>query len=366
MKVMILTSYYTGYGHASITSSIEDVFKTRQIDYKIVESFDMCSKLFLTIGKSYGSVTRKRPKFWGFTFNFTHKHYKFINDNYRNSLKRKFLKMYNEYRPDVVVSVHPVFVGNIADIIEKYELNCKFITLLADLVTISNMWIDTRSDLIICPTTESYAFALRRGADIDKLRIVNLPTRTKITESAKRITSVTAEVNPETKFFMMSGGEGSGDMAGTIEQILKIDNSLITVIAGRNIKLEKTLKEKYKDNPRVTVYGFVNNINELMPRHDIAVVRGSPNVLMECINLLLPMVVTETLPGQEVGNIDFLINRGLGLYCNNKSKLINIINRYLENNKKLLLETKQKQFEYRDLAAAEKVADCITEAVVNF
>jgi len=157
----------------------------------------------------------------------------------------------------------------------------------------------------------------------------------------------------------MSGAEGSGDMEANIKELLKIKNSSVTVIAGRNAVLEKGLKDEYEGNPAVEIHGFVNNIDELLPRHDIAIVRGSPNVLMECVNLAVPVIVTDYLGGQEPGNVDYIITRGLGLFCFDKTKLRDFVEQYLCNGRELLKATRKNQFNHRDLDSAKKIAELI-------
>ncbi|MDR1695089.1 MAG: glycosyltransferase [Endomicrobium sp.] len=358
-RILILTSYLTGHGHASITSAVEDALRERNVDFKTVEAYGMCSKTWLMSAKSYGRITRNYPKLWEFLFNFAAVFPGFVDWMTAANCKRKFLKTFKEYMPDTIVSIHPIFVGSILGILEKNKLPCRFITVIADLVSISPLWTDKRADLTICPTRESLAYALRKGISPDKLEVVNLPTRSKITKSAGTVRETGSESGGPVKLFMMSGGEGSGDMAANVRELLKVENSRITVIAGRNARLEKSLKDEFGANSNVEIHGFVNNIDELLPRHDIAIVRGSPNVLMECVNLTVPVIVTDYLGGQEPGNVDFIITRKLGLFCFDKSNLNDFVKQYLKDGRKLLKETRRNQFEYRDLDAAKKIAGLI-------
>ncbi|MCL2390618.1 MAG: UDP-N-acetylglucosamine--LPS N-acetylglucosamine transferase, partial [Endomicrobia bacterium] len=213
--------------------------------------------------KGYGKFTHNYPKLWEFSFNFSAKYPRFVNRIIESSCKKKFLKIFKEYEPDTIVSVHPLFVGSILNILKKNNLPCRFITLIADLVSISPLWIDKRADLTICPTRESLGYALRKELNPDKLSVINLPTRTIITERAKTVTETERKNDGLIRLFMMSGAEGSGDMAANIRELLKIKNSRVTVIAGRNAGLEKSLKDEFGGNPDVKIHGFVNNIDEL-------------------------------------------------------------------------------------------------------
>ena len=359
MKVLILTSYITGHGHASITSALEDALRKRGIDFKSVEAYEMCSKTWLRRAKNYGKTTRKHPKMWEFYFNLSVRFPELVGHILERSCRKKFLKIYNEYSPDAVISNHPMFVKSILNIMEKEKLPARFIPVIADLISITPLWIDRRSYLTVAPTMEAFAYALRRGADYDKVKVINLPTRAMITERAKTVTEEGRKNDGFIKLLMMSGAEGSGDMASNIRELLKIENAVVTVIAGRNAKLEKSLRDEFGDDERVEVYGFVKNIDELMVRQDIAIVRGSPNVLMECVNLALPVIITGYLGGQEPGNVDFIITRELGLFCPDTNKLKKSVDRYLQNDRELLKTVRKNQFAARDLDAAGKIADLL-------
>jgi len=145
-----------------------------------------------------------------------------------------------------------------------------------------------------------------------------------------------------------------------VEELLKNPDFTVSVVAGRNAKLKEALENAFKDaGDKVKVYGFVHDMDELIIQHDVAVVRGSPNVLMECINCGVPVIITGTLPGQEEGNIDFVLNNDLGVLCDNVSKLAKTMENLQKNNNERLFKIKKAQLEFRDLDAAKKITEAI-------
>ena len=198
------------------------------------------------------------------------------------------------------------------------------------------------------------------GAE-NKISIINLPVRKEILKAGGKIKMVDEKAIREKKeidFLIMSGGEGSGDMGAIIEKLLKVPNSRISAVAGRNTKLKEVLEKKFEnDLDRVTIYGFVKDVENLMTTHDVAIVRGSPNVLMECITCNLPVIVTGALPGQEEGNIDFILLNDLGLLCHKNTGLIRTVNKLLVNDKERLIRIKKNQLAFRDLEAGKKIVE---------
>ena len=362
IKIMILTSYYTGHGHASIANALSATLDEYKIEYVVVESLNLSWRIIRRLCKQYGKVTNKVPWFWGLYFKFIHNHHTLTNRILKIACKRKFLSVVKKHEPDVVVSVHPMFVGCILDIIEEKELDIKFHTIIADLVSINRLWVDKRSDLIFCPTVESLAFAKNIVLREDKLKKSTIPTRREINEVASQLVlSEQSDEQADVNCIIMSGGEGSGDMERIVEALLEHPKTNITVVTGRNKRLYKKLHIKYQMNERVTVCGFVKEIYDLIPKHDIAIVRASPNVLMECINLLMPIITTGYLPGQEKGNDKWIQAQGLGLICNKPSELVGLIDKYITNDRELLKEIRNNQSQYRELAAANQIIDTIMQ-----
>lgn len=365
-RVLILTSYVTGHGHKSITNALEEELKKiPDVEYKSVEAFEFAGKMGLRIGKLYAPIIRTSEDMWKFIYAMAESEPQLVKRVVKRLMKRKFYKLLSEFNPDIVVSVHPAFNSATIELLRKRPIKkkIKFATVFADLISISPLWVDPRADLMIAPTKEAWVYAIKNGADENKLSIINLPVRKEILKAGGKIKMIDEKIIREKKeidFLIMSGGEGSGDMGSIIEKLLKIPNSRISAVAGRNTKLKELLEKKFENYlDRVTIYGFVKDVENLMINHDIGIVRGSPNVLMECITCTLPVIVTGALPGQEEGNIDFILLNDLGLLCRKENELVRTVNKLLVNDKERLIKIKKNELAFRDLDAAKKIVEKI-------
>jgi len=259
----------------------------------------------------------------------------------------------------------------VLDIVQQTKPNCKFVTVLADIVSINKLWIDDRVCLTICPTEESYCIAKSKGIEPNRLCKINFPTRTQIVDKAltldkyqnnfKTWHTKTDQKDNSTPLncVLISGGEGSGKIIKQANKILSLPYTNLSIICGKNSALKQNCISIFGSNSRVKVYGFVDDMASLILQHSIAVVRGSPNVIMECINLLVPIVVVSTLPGQERGNDKYVEQNNLGLSCKKITELPNVISKLNSDNGQLLYTIKQNQYNYRDLSAADKIAIAI-------
>lgn len=358
---MILTSYYTGHGHASITNALKSALDNTNCQYSVVEMVDNCGWFLRKRCKAYGKTTSKRPWLWKIYYNLSNKFSRISNWLVRQSCQKKFVKQLFEFRPDVIVSVHPMFVGSVLSILKKRQLKSKFATVIADLVSINNLWLDTRADIVFFPTHEAIQIGRDNGILEHQIIQCTLPSRQTIIDKAHTISYTETDNNINVKCLVMSGGEGSGNIESTIDNILQHPKTSVHAILGRNQQLYNRLSTKYAHNHRVVVEGFATNIQDIIPTCDIAVVRGSPNVLMECINLLCPIITTDCLPGQEEGNDRWIYKNGFGLMCPDRSQLAATIDKYLQDNRQLLQQTRLNQYRYRDLNSANKIVQTIID-----
>jgi len=73
---------------------------------------------------------------------------------------------------------------------------------------------------------------------------------------------------------------------------------------------------KAAGNVHVVGLGFVTRMAEYMVASDVLVTKAGPGTISEAASLSLPVMLTSFLPGQEEGNVDFVIDGGFGAYVN--------------------------------------------------
>lgn len=64
--------------------------------------------------------------------------------------------------------------------------------------------------------------------------------------------------------------------------------------------------------------GFVTRMAEYMVASDVLVSKAGPGTISEAAALSLPILLTSFLPGQEEGNVDFVVDNNFGAFCSDK------------------------------------------------
>lgn len=365
-NILIISSEYTGHGHKSITEAICEKFP-RDYDIKIsvVDGFSLGGNALIKVSKSYGPIIRKAEGLWELIWDISSTKPSLINEIIELKIKDNFLKLVRNLKPDLILTVHPNFNGSIINILEKYNIRIPVITLIADLISISPLWADSRAEYIISPTEEGKMKCIEFGVSEEKVKVLGFPVRSKFVMPKKINEDYThSNIPTPLKCLIMSGGEGVGNMSKIAKILLDNFNCIVRIVAGRNYvlqkKLDQSLTEKY--GSRVEIYGFMENIQDLMMTSDIAFTRGSPNVMMEAISCNLPLIITGSLPGQEEENPQFAEKHKLGIICTNIKDIKNTIKTLISNNAQKLNEIKESQREYYNPSAAEDIVKFILEA----
>ncbi|RYL95011.1 glycosyltransferase [Sporolactobacillus sp. THM7-4] len=360
-NILIISSNYTGHGHKSITESLSEKFEiVPDVKIHVVDGFSLGGNPLLKVGKMYGPITRNSEHLWKVIWDITSVKVPFVNHLVELKIKNRFLALLDKIKPDLILTVHPNFNGSVLNILEKNNIHIPFVTLIADLISITPFWADSRADYIISPTVEAKEKCIEFGVPASKIKVLGFPVRSQFYKSTpKNLDHYTP--NTPLNCLIMSGGEGVGHMGKMAKTLIETFGFNITIVAGRNEKLQshlkKTLGKKYGE--KVRIYGFTENIQDLIAASDIAFIRSSPNVMMEAVTCNTPIVITGALPGQEAENPRFAEKYHLAITCNSMSDLVPTINELLDNNVAMLKEIKKSQQEYVDPQISENIVNFI-------
>jgi 1,2-diacylglycerol 3-beta-galactosyltransferase len=88
----------------------------------------------------------------------------------------------------------------------------------------------------------------------------------------------------------------------------------VVVICGNNSETEAQLNTKSPWKNPVHVYSMVDNMPEMMRAADFLVCKAGGLIVTEALASGLPMILYEALPGQEVGNVRYVVDNGAGVW----------------------------------------------------
>jgi 1,2-diacylglycerol 3-beta-galactosyltransferase len=204
--------------------------------------------------------------------------------------------------------------------------------MVTDLVTTHTLWYHKEADLCLVPTEAARQRGLIAGLKPEQIKVVGLPVADRFCQPIGDKNNLRQQLGwPQDLpvVLLVGGGEGMGPLEKTAVAIAEANLSItLVVIAGRNEELNARLKAIQWPMPTF-IYGFVHDMPDFMRAADILVTKAGPGTISEALNAGLPMILYSRLPGQEDGNVDYVISEGVGLWAPKTSHIVSALRAWI-------------------------------------
>jgi len=253
---------------------------------------------------------------------------------------RQVSAAYAKYRPDLVVSVHPLMQGVPLRVLKQrikqgLQDPINFATVVTDLCTCHNTWFNKDVDKCFVATKDTADRATSMGLDDRQIVVHGLPIRpafSKKPASRPNLRSKLELKTATTAVLVVAGGEGMGPVEKTCAAIAKACGAAVqlVVVCGRNAKLANRLQQrKWPEGMHVLVQGFVQNMEEWMHACDVIITKAGPGTIAESFICGLPVLLNGYIPGQEEGNIDYVLEHKVGAFEKDPNKVAQLVKQWV-------------------------------------
>jgi 1,2-diacylglycerol 3-beta-galactosyltransferase len=324
----------TGGGHRSAAEAIAEAITEIRPGEASVRTLDFISRCapfpINKVRRIYRPMVNLASPLWGWIFRMSdnQKRIEFLFKIFLPTAERRLAKLLLQWKPDVVVSVHPLANHLLIRAERRASLRFPFITVVTDLVNAHVSWFCPDVDLCIIPTERVLSKAISCGIPYDKVKILGLPVGLKFSrglEGKKGLKEKLGLLPDLQTVLLIGGGEGMGKVFEIAEAISKAKLKVqLIVVAGRNDGLRRRLEGIAWEIP-VKIYGFVENMPELMGASDVIVTKAGPLTIGEAIASRLPIILSGAIPGQEEGNVAYVVDNGVGLFADEPDSIVEIL-----------------------------------------
>lgn len=320
-----------GGGHRRISEAVASGLESvtagsAQVSIEDIFALDRDS-LSYRLMRAYGPIIRHVPSLHGLAYHAANGRWRvrrFINRP-QPSLLLKVRGLVREFQPTVVITTHPMVQSLIMDALEAESLQAPVLAQVTELVSIHASWVEPRITAYAVATEEARLGVLRHGAPAARVRVVGLPTGPRFCQPCPPAADARRALGLDPDRFTLlalGGGEGAGKLQMAVEALAGSGLALqLVVVCGHNATLERQLRALAAPFP-LHVYGYVDNIAELMAASDVVLTKGGPQTLSEAFACGRPVLVTQTLPGQERGNERLVERHRAGFYVPTAARVV--------------------------------------------
>ncbi len=325
----------TGGGHRAACEAIIEAVHCEFGDRVVTQMVDFLKDYapppFNHLPEVYPDMVRV-PELWGAMFEMSdgRPQARWVTSTFWPYVRRGARRLVRDHHSEMLVCVHPL--ANSFALKALGRNRPPFVTVVTDMVSTHALWYDKRADLILVPTEMARQHAIQFTMPPEKVRVVGQPVMARCSLPSGDKHLLREKLGwPQDKVtvLLVGGGEGMGPLAKTARAIDEsgLDVTQI-IVTGRNARLKSKLKELAWENPTF-VYGFVDDMPDLMHAADVIVTKAGPGTIAEALIAELPIILYAKLPGQEDGNVDFVESEKVGVWAPEPLKVVRTLTRWV-------------------------------------
>ncbi|MBZ5594976.1 MAG: UDP-N-acetylglucosamine--LPS N-acetylglucosamine transferase [Acidobacteriia bacterium] len=328
VRILVLSAS-VGAGHVRAAEAVEAALR-RTGTPVTVENLDVLTLMAPAFRKlyrdGYFEMVRRAPRIVGWLYDATDK--PFHKDLVRQKLEQagaaRLLKKIREYDPDVAICTHFLPTALLDRERRKGRCRARIVTVVTDF-EVHGMWLATPSDHYFVANGEARAHLEAMRIASSAITVSGIPTHPVFAEKKDRLDMRRKHGWREDlpAILVSAGGFGAGNAGRMLEALIAAEvRAQIIAVCGKSMALKTSIdrivaRRKGNTLPVVKTVGFTTQMDEFMAAADLMI--GKPGGLTTSESLIkgLGWVVVNPIPGQEEKNAIYLLEQGVGVWCDN-------------------------------------------------
>jgi processive 1,2-diacylglycerol beta-glucosyltransferase/1,2-diacylglycerol 3-beta-galactosyltransferase len=342
-KKYLLLYLKTGGGHLAPAKSIAKVLEqnfNKEIEPVLINGFEETNFIVkYLIEDGYRNLQAKAKWIYEalyilFKINFIARFYYMLISFFVKPYLRKVFRSTN---PDKVIIFHFFLIEPAYNVIKELNMHTSLITVVTDPYTAHPLWFFRKEQNFIVFSERLKSNCLKRGINENNINVFPFILSDKYSNSPDpaKIPKLKKEMGFETNkkiILILGGGDGIPKGYRILRTLVQdLENVEIAIVCGKNKSLYKKVKKLKKEysNSDIKVYGYVDIIYELLSISDLVITKCGASTFMEIVMSKKIPIIINYIWEQEKGNMEFLVNKGMGIYEPNVKKLSLLLNELL-------------------------------------
>ena len=350
MKKILITYATYGGGHLSAAKAIKNYIDENydDVETKLVDCMMYINKVVNGVStRIYNKITTNTPWLWKKVYYNSKKGILSKISNGSNKLMaKKLVSLFDDFKPDIVISTHMFSTQMIGYLKRKGKVNCALATVLTDFAP-HDQWLEEHEyGNLFFVSNEGMKESIVNEFNVDSniVHVTGIPISPKFSKGFdKEQIYKDMDLNPNKKTILLFGGREFGSGRKKILEVLTsltkhLDKYQIVAVCNRN---KKTISAFHKiadglqDSSDLKIYDYITNVPEVMSISSLVVTKSGGLTSSESLASALPVLVINPIPGQEEENAEFLVNAGVAVWLKKKDNTEDVVNKLLTSPEKL-------------------------------
>ncbi len=346
IKVLILTAD-AGFGHRSAAIAVESALRDQYADQCQVSVYnpldDKRTPFFIRDSQAdYDLIIKHAPELFklGYDISDATVTSALVDRALTLLLYELMQNAIKTFQPDVVLTTYPLYQAPFLSVCTVRGYNIPLVTAITDLVTIHRSWFNNRVDALLVPTEEGLRLAEQYNIPSGRVHLTGIPVHPDIARERRDKHTLRKLLDWETDLptFLAVGSKRVEHLLDTLKVFNHFGAPMqLAVIAGKNQKLYQGLQQIEWQVP-VRLYNYVENMPTLLRAADAVICKAGGLMVTESLAAGKPLMIVDVLPGQEVGNAEFVIEHGAGDVVTGPHEVYEVLAGWMRSEGKLLTE----------------------------
>ncbi len=345
MTRRILYLYLTKHsGHYAAAVAIDEAVRRLDagVESMLLDSFSHANPVLSKVTlKAYLAALKAAPEIWEWMYDnpeFKERTAK-IRELLNRGNSRKLQSILDDFGPDIVVCTQAFACGVLASWKERTgNRRPALVGVLTDFVA-HRYWGHEQVDLYIAPNDATKESLIAQGVPAERIKVNGIPVSERhLRPVAREAVFEKLGLKPGLPLILVMGGSlGLGPMKSVIRKLDKLPQPFyIVAITGKNEELKEQLERKGPKLRHPTkIFGFVDNVHELMDAAEMVVTKPGGITTAECMVKRLPMIIINPIPGQEAKNSEYLLSHNVAVQAEDANDVMLFVDEFLRNPQKL-------------------------------
>ncbi len=331
-RILVLSAS-VGAGHLRAAEAVQAALQQLDPDatVKNVDVLELTNAAFRRVySRTYFDLVNKAPQILGYMYELLDRPPSAQRKADRLRLMverlnlRRFSKLLQAERWDVIVNTHFLPAEIIAALRRKGDFTTPHITVTTDFET-HRLWVNQPCDHYFTATEEGAAYLQHWGVPAAAISVSGIPIHPVFSQpqDARQCRARLGLGDDRPVILQLAGGFGLGPVEKLFTGLLAVQRPLeVVVVSGRNEELRQRLEQlAIPPRHRAKVLGFTTEIDEWMAAADVVLSKPGGLTTSEVLARGAALMIVNPSPGQETRNSDFLLENGAALKVNNLATL---------------------------------------------
>lgn len=319
-RILILSASIGG-GHNAAAAVLREDLEAAGCHVAVMDGFAFATPLLSRyFAWSYPLELRYTP--WLYDLQFWTSHWRWwarlSASVYAKLAGASFASIVRELRPDLVISTYPLVTQALGALRQAGEIRVPAVAVITD-YGVHRLWTAPGIDLHLVPSSVSAQQVQDATGFVTVMQpLVRRAFRKPLARETVRTRLGLAP--EEFVVLIVAGAWGIGRVEEIVRDVLACDVRAI-VVCGRNQALFRQLAREHQGDPRLLLYGWTDELPELMVAADCLVQNAGGLTCLEAIAVGLPIVMYRPIAGHGVFNALTMEKAGAACWARTRQEL---------------------------------------------